>query len=195
LLGKIFKALKVDLQNYEDAVYKRSSVSLQQLLQRLLSMRKHYPEYQQKESHLIDLRRGSRREGLGYNYWQGSNVSVGTDNYSFYQLGILGTHNNARKYRLLDRYIRQASDSILMKKLSVLAELRPQQKEPERIGSQSHRLQVRSLLYQLHLLDAQLQSMIDKIKKRHSAPNDTPLPQITEPVDLWYGLAENPQTP
>lgn len=73
MLGTIIKALEVDCRNANNEKYLRSDVNIRQTLSRILSARKHYPEFNTKQTlmfpKLAELGMLTRKEGLCLSYW------------------------------------------------------------------------------------------------------------------------------
>ena len=242
MLGPLIKAIEVDLRNVENDRYVRSSVNISQNLKRILSIRKHYPEFKAKGTmmypKLAELGRLSKKEGLCLSYWHDCgdvsefNAALGNET-ELAEKALFASRRVKHKNASLSRYTQQSGDTILMTYLGDINKATRGSAERKReFGTQGHRQQVTSLLYNLHVLEEQLQSMIVRRSAKidfspktdatalsavipisfnngpalstnaSNQPASNQLPKLkhasfdtTGPIDIWYGLAEDPRTP
>ncbi len=238
MLGTLIKALEVDIRNADNNRYVRSSTYISQNLSRILSIRKHYPEFNTKGTmmfpKLTELGRLSKKEGLCLSYWHDCgdvsefNATLGNKT-ELAERALLASRPAKHRNVSLSRYMQQSEDTILMTYLDDLSKATPGSDQSKRaLGTQADRQQVTSLLYHLHVLEEQLHSMLVRRSAQldfsppthatvHSAvrpvsldngpeqfpnasnqlskPKRAPSFDTTGPIDIWYGLAENPKTP
>jgi hypothetical protein len=287
LLSNLYNALIEDYRQFEMNKEIHSEAFYGQLMDRILKARKGYPEYFQDQKPMLPQLNqvgqldGLVRQSVCLDYWTSNSnelhadqtVEGVTDAEILDFSPELDTETASTllheklKVRLLHRYIKQASDSILMNNLNEMAQPKPvsqDTKATQQNETTNKQAIVIGLRYHLHLLQAHLADLIkvkqERLMREASAEdadanqessidtangmymdekfsNVIPLrptklaavfdltPASTaygetvqpdsltqeppdfdpislfdasnsdEPLDIWYALAENPQTP
>ncbi len=180
MLGTLIKALKVDFRNADDERYLRSAENVSQNLSRILSIRKHYPEFKAKKAlmypKLAELCKLSKKEGLCLTYWHDcSEVSefraVLGNKTAVAESALLASRPSRFKTASLSRFMQRGEDKVLLSYLTDVSNTRGANVPKRVFNTQAHRQQVTGLLYHLHVLDEQLQTMI---ARRHQRLDFTP---------------------
>lgn len=287
LLSNLYNAVIEDYRQFEMNKVLHSEVFYEQLMDRILKDRKGYPEYFQDQKPMLPQLNqvgkldGLVRQSVCLDYWTSSpnelhadqTEEAVTDAETLDFSPELDTEtasillHEKLKVRLLHRYIKQASDSILMHHLNEVGQPKPVSQgttATQQTETTNKQAIVIGLRYHLHLLQAHLADLIKVRQERHRvreaanadtnqessidtangmymdekfsnviplrptklaavfdlAPASTaygetkqPDSQTQEPVanfdpinlfdasnsdeplDIWYALAENPQTP
>ncbi len=244
MLGTLIKALEVDFRNAENERYLRSATNRRQNLERILAARRLYPEFKAIKPpmfpKLAELSSMSKKEGLCLTYWHDcSEISefrnALPDKTESVEKTLLAAKPSRFKTASLSRFIERSEDNVLFSYLTDVSKTKGAHKAKRVFNTDSHRQQVTGLLYQLHLLERQLQSMIarhgqqlnfapqinfapsnddtDLFFSNQGAQRDTlnkagtrdsasaamqrhnSIAESNGPIDIWYSLAENPQTP
>jgi len=182
MLGTLIKALEVDFKNVDDERYLRSATHLSQNLSRILSVRKHYPEFKAKKAlmfpRLAELGKLSKKEGLCLTYWHDcGDISefravLGTKTVVA-EAALLASRPSRFKTASLSRFMQRGEDKVLLSYLTDVSKTKGAN-EPKRVfNTQAHRQQVTGLLYQLHVLEEQLQAMIARHSEKLDFTPDT----------------------
>jgi hypothetical protein len=175
MLGTLIKALEVDLRNADNERYVRSEVNISQNLARILAIRKHYPEFKVQKAlmypKLAELCKVSKKEGLCLSYWHDGGVisefktAIGSKT-EFAENAVLAMRPSRFKTASLSRFMQRGEDQVLMHYLTDLSQSSRAGSQKRVLNTQAHRQQVTGLLYQLHMLEEQLHSMIEKHSPR-----------------------------
>lgn len=191
MLGTLIKALEIDFRNVEDERYLRSAAHVSQNLNRILAIRKHYPEFKAKKTamfpKLMELCKLSKKEGLCLTYWHDcSEVSafraVLGNKTAADEIALLASRPSRFKTASLSRFMQRGEDKVLLGYLTDVSKTKGANVPKRVFNTQAHRQQITGLLYHLHLLDEQLQTMAKRRRRSHSidftpeqnfAPNST----------------------
>lgn len=169
MLGTLIKALEVDFRNANNEKYLRSETNLRQNLERILAIRKHYPEFKAAKPlmfpKLNELSQLSKKEGLCLSYWHDcSEVSefraVLANKTDAIETALLASKPSRFKTASLSRFMQRSEDAVLFSYLSDVSKTKGLHKSRRVLNTEAHRHQVTGLLYQLHLLERQLQTML-----------------------------------
>lgn len=194
MLGTLIKALEIDFRNLEDARYLRSAVHVSQNLSRILSVRKHYPEFKAKKTpmfpKLVELCKLSKKEGLCLTYWHDcSEVSafrgVLANKTAADESALLASRPSRFKTASLSRFMQRGEDKVLLGYLTDVSKTRGANVAKRVFNTQAHRQQVTGLLYHLHVLEEQLQTMV---KRRHQKVDFAPELNFTPELDFAPAL-------
>ncbi len=194
MLGTLIKALEIDFRHVEDERYLRSAAHVSQNLSRILSIRKHYPEFKAKKApmfpKLVELCKLSKKEGLCLTYWHDcSEVSafraVLTNKTAADESALLASRPSRFKTASLSRFMQRGEDKVLLAYLTDVSKTRGANVTKRVFNTQAHRQQVTGLLYHLHVLEEQLQTMV---KRRHQKVDFTPELNFTPELDFAPAL-------
>lgn len=171
MLGTLIKALEVDFRTVENERYLRSATNLRQNLERILAIRKHYPEFTDKKPlmfpKLNELSQLSKKEGLCLTYWHDCSElsefrAVIANKTDAIESALLTSKPSRFKTASLSRFMQRSEDAVLFSYLSDVSKAKGSHKSKRVLNTESHRYQVTGLLYQLHLLEGQLQTMLSR---------------------------------
>ncbi|MBI2812256.1 MAG: hypothetical protein HYX67_15700 [Candidatus Melainabacteria bacterium] len=180
MLGTLIKALEVDFRNADDQRYLRSAANVSQNLSRILSIRKHYPEFKAKKAllypKLAELCKLSKKEGLCLTYWHDCSEvsefrSVLGNKTAVAENALLASRPSRFKTASLSRFMQRGEDKVLLSYLTDVSKTKGSNVPKRVFNTQAHRQQVTGLLYHLHVLEEQLQTMI---ARRHQKLDFTP---------------------
>jgi hypothetical protein len=175
MLGTLIKALEVDFRNANNDRYLRSATNLSQNLERILAIRKQYPEFKAIKPPLFpkltELSKLSKKEGLCLTYWHESEEisefrSVLGNKTDAIELSLLASRPSRFKTASLSRFMQRNEDKVLLCYLTDVSKADRAHKSKRVFDTEQHRQQVTGLLYQLHLLEKQLQAMIARHGQR-----------------------------
>ncbi|MBS1954659.1 MAG: hypothetical protein JST89_10750 [Cyanobacteria bacterium SZAS-4] len=174
MLGTLIKALEIDFRNVEDERYLRSAAHVSQNLSRILAIRKHYPEFKAKKPamfpKLMELCKLSKKEGLCLTYWHDCSeacafTAVLGNKTAADETALLASRPSRFKTASLSRFMQRGEDKVLLSYLTDVSKTKGANIPKRVFNTQAHRQQVTGLLYHLHVLEEQLQTMVKK--RRH----------------------------
>lgn len=175
MLGTLIKALENDFRNVDDARYLRSAAHVSQNLSRILSARKHYPEFKAQKTamfpKLMELCNLSKKEGLCLTYWHDcSEVSAFRtalgDRTAAEESALLASRPSRFKTASLSRFMQRNEDKVLLGYLTDVSKTKGANVSKRVFNTQAHRQQVTGLLYHLRVLEEQLQTMIKRRREQ-----------------------------
>jgi hypothetical protein len=175
MLGTLIKALEVDFRNANNHRYLRSARNLRQNLERILAIRKQYPEFKAIKPpifpKLTELSKLSKKEGLCLTYWHDCGevsefrAALGNKTDAI-EVSLLVSRPSRFKTASLSRFMQRNEDKVLLSYLTDVSKADGAQKSKRVFNTEQHRQQVTGLLYHLHLLEKQLQTMMARHGQR-----------------------------
>ncbi|HEY9678412.1 MAG TPA: hypothetical protein V6C76_10405 [Drouetiella sp.] len=186
MLLTIIKALEVDFRNADNERYLHSNTNISQNLSRILAVRKHYPEFHAAQTSMFPklsaLSKLTRAEGLCLSYWHDCSEisefkSALGHRSEIDEAAVLAARPSRFKVASLSRYMQRNEDVVLLRFLSDVAKTNKVRVDRKVFTTQEDRQQITGMLYNLHLLEEQLHSMISRqVPKLDFAPtNEVPV--------------------